>query len=42
MPSIGQKIKEKNEQGTVISVDLLSQKYKVDFNGDIREYSKNE
>lgn len=37
LPNVGQTVKTKYGSGQVISVDILSRKYKVDLNGDIKE-----
>lgn len=39
LPSVGQTVKTKFGSGQVISVDVLSRKYKVDINGDVKEIS---
>lgn len=42
LPKIGSKIKIDGETGTVISVDVLSKKYKVSFENEVKEYTINE
>lgn len=42
LPKIGSKIKIDGETGTVISVDVLSKKYKVSFENEVKEYIINE
>ena len=38
LPSVGQTIKNELGMGKVVSVDILNRKYKVDFDGIIKEY----
>lgn len=40
LPQVGTVVKKGTETGTVIFVDILNRKYKVDFNGTIKEYSE--
>lgn len=42
LPKIGSQIKIDGETGTVISVDVLSKKYKVSFENEVKEYIINE
>jgi cell fate regulator YaaT (PSP1 superfamily) len=42
LPNVGSKVTFDKQTGTVISIDILNQKYKVDFSGDIREYNIND
>lgn len=42
LPKIGSKIKIDGENGTVLSVDVLSKKYKVSFENEVKEYTINE
>lgn len=42
LPSIGQKIKTKDGEGKVVSLDVLNKKYSVDINGDIKTYEAGE
>ena len=37
MPYVGEKINSKNGFGTVVSVDILNRKYKIDIDGDVNE-----
>ena len=38
LPKIGQKIKTQDGEGKVVDLDILNKKYKVDIDGDIKEY----
>ena len=38
LPSIGQKVKTKEGEGKVVSLDVLAKKYSVDIDGDIKTY----
>lgn len=42
LPQVGTKVKIDNQMGTVVALDLLNKKYKVDISGEIRELSIND
>ena len=42
LPTIGQQVKIEDKVGTVIFLDVLNKKYKVNFGNEIKEYTINE
>ena len=42
LPTIGQQVKIEDKVGTVIFLDVLNKKYKVNFGNEIKEYKLNE
>lgn len=42
LPTIGQQVKIEDKVGTVIFLDVLNKKYKVNFGNEIKEYTLNE